>query len=131
MSDARNGEGFAELAGDVDGAGDLLAHHGGLDGGLGGRADGEGPWFCINTAGERWITQGLDDAAADRVVADQGERADRDLPTELVGHHGQDAGNRLSAGSPGRGVGRVRVHHTADLGHVLVDIGMCGRVRGR
>ena len=77
------------------------------------------------------ITQGLDDAAADRVVADQGERADRDLPTELVGHHGQDAGNRLSAGSPGGGVGRVRVDHTADLGHVLVDIGMCGRVGGR
>src|SRR5690606_3487954 len=34
-------QGFAELPGDVDGTGDVLAHHGGLDGGLGVLADGE------------------------------------------------------------------------------------------
>ena len=45
-----------------------------------------GPWFCMSTARERCPRQGLDDAAADRVVADDRERADRDLAAELVGH---------------------------------------------
>ena len=75
--------------------------------------------------------QRLDDAPADGVVADQRERPDRDLAAELVGHHGQHAWDRLAAGRPRRGVGRVGVHHTVDLRHVLVDIGMRGGVGGR
>ena len=35
--------------------------------------------------------EGLDDAAADGVVADERKRADRDLRAELVGHRGEDA----------------------------------------
>ena len=46
-----------------------------------------GPWFRMSTARERLCRQRLDDAAADRVVADQRERADRDLTAELVGDH--------------------------------------------
>src|SRR5207342_3769120 len=116
----RNGEGFAELTGDVDGTGHLFAHHGRLDRSLGGLADCERSVVLHQYRWRAMITKGLHDPATDRVVANQGERADRDLPTELVAHHGQNAGNGFSARSPGGGGGRVRVDHTADLGHVLV-----------
>ena len=89
------------------------------------------PWFCMNTAVERCPAERLDDPAADRVVADQRERADRDRPAELVGHRGEHARHRLGARRPGRGVGAVRVHLAVDLGHVPVDVGVRVGVRGR
>ena len=63
--------------------------------------------------------QGRDDALADVVVADDRERADRDLAAELVGHRGDHARDRLAARRPGAvAYVRVGVHHAADLGHV-------------
>ena len=46
--------------------------------------------------------QRLDDPPADRVVADQRERADRDLAAELVGHHRQHARDRPRRARPRR-----------------------------
>ena len=44
------------------------------------------PWFRISTAGEREPASVSHDALADVVVADERERADRDVAAELVGH---------------------------------------------
>ena len=77
------------------------------------------------------FAQGVDDAAPDRVVADEGEGADGDGAAKLVAHHGQDAGDLFAARGPCGGVGGVRVHDTAHLAHVTIDVGMCGGVRGR
>ena len=72
-----------------------------------------GPWPAMSTARERLAAQRLDDAAADRVVADQRERADRDLAAELVGDHRQHARDRLAPGRPrGRVRGVVHTHST-------------------
>ena len=73
------------------------------------------PWLRISTAGERCAGERVDDPAADLGVADQRERADRDLAAELVGHRGQHARDRLAARGPGRRVGAVRVHDPADV----------------
>ena len=89
------------------------------------------PWLAISTARGAVAAQRLDDAAADRVVADQRERADRDLAAELVGHHGQHARDRLAARRPGGGIGGVGVHDAADVGHVPVDVGVRGGVARR
>ncbi len=75
--------------------------------------------------------QGLHDAAADRVVPDQCERAHRDGAAEFVAHHGQHARDRLAPGRPGRGVGGVGVDHSPHLRHVPVHVGVRGGVRGR
>src|SRR5215212_1391119 len=61
---------------------------------------------------------------------DQCERSDRDFTAELVRDHGQHAGDRFASRRPGGGVGRMGVHHTADLWHVLIDVRMCGGVGG-
>ena len=90
-----------------------------------------GPWLRMSTAGLRESAQGLDDAAADRVVADERERADRHVAAELVGHHRQHARHRLAARGPGRRVGRVGVHDAADVRHVPVDVRVRGGVAGR
>ena len=90
-----------------------------------------GPWLAISTARRAAAAQGLDDAAADGVVADQRERADRDLAAELVGDHREHARDRLAARGPGGGVGGVGVHHPADVGQVPVDVGVRGGVRRR
>ena len=50
------------------------------------------PWLRISTADERLPAQRLDDAAADRVVADDRERSDGDVAAELVGTHRQTHG---------------------------------------
>ena len=123
--------GRAELPGDVHGAGDVLEHHRGLDRVPGVASDGERAVVRISTARDRLPAQRLDDAAADGVVADQGERPDRDLAAELVGHHREHARDRLAARRPGRRVGRVGVHDAADLGHVPVDVGVRGGVGRR
>ena len=56
---------------------------------------------------------------------------DRDLAAELVGDHREHARDRLAAGGPGGGVGRVGVHDAADVRHVPVDVGVRGGVRRR
>lgn len=58
------------------------------------------------------------------VVADERERADRDVAAELVAIIVSTHGTGLVRG-PRRRVGRVGVHDVADLAHVGVD----GRVR--
>ena len=58
------------------------------------------PWLRISTARRAVPGQGLHDALADVVVADQRERADRDLAAELVGHRGEHAGDWLGPGRP-------------------------------
>jgi len=44
-------------------------------------------------SGGAGLPQRLDDPAANRVVADERERSDRDVTSELVGHHRQHAGD--------------------------------------
>ena len=77
------------------------------------------------------FAQGVDDATPDRVVANESKRTDGHGAAELVAHHGQDAGNLFTARRPGGGVGGVRVHDTAHLAHVTIDVGVRGGVRGR
>ncbi len=72
--------------------------------------------------------QRVDDSAADRVVADDGERSDRDRAAELVGHPGDHAGHLLAARGPRDRVGGVRVHDSADLGHLAVDVCVGGGI---
>ena len=76
----------AGLAGEVHGARDVLDHDGGLDRVLRVRADRERPVVAHQHRAAAVAGQRLDDAAADRVVADDRERADRDRAAELVGH---------------------------------------------
>ena len=110
---------------------DVLAHHRGLDRGPGVAADREDAVVLHQHGGRAGARQRRDDALADVVVADEGERADRDRAAELVGHGGQHARDRLAPGRPGRRVGRVGVHDAADLGHLPVDVGVRGGVAGR
>ena len=81
------------------------------------RADGEDPWFRMRTAGDRLPLEGLHDPASDRVVPDQGEGPYGNQAHRTRRRHGQHAGDRLAARSPGRRVRRVGVHHAADLRH--------------
>src|SRR5690606_31309358 len=91
---------------------------------------GEGAVVLHEHGGGAGTLQRLDDAAADRVVADHGEGAHGDGAAELVGHHRQHAGDLLPARRPRGRVGGVGVHHPAHVVHVLVDVGVRGRVRG-
>src|SRR5665811_2220277 len=100
---------FSVLAGEMDGTGDVLEQHGGLDGRDRVLADRERSVMGHQDSGGAGLAQGLDDPATDGVVADERERSDRDVTAELVGHHRQHAGNRLSPGRPRGGVVAVRV----------------------
>ena len=62
-----------ELLGDAHCAGDLLTHDGGLDGVARVLADGEGAMVGHEDRRGPGTLQGLHDAAADRVVPDEGE----------------------------------------------------------
>ena len=121
---------LAELAGEVHGLGNLLAHHRGLDGVTAVLADGEGAVIGHQDGPRVRVGEGLDDPPPDRVVPDGREGLDRDLPAELVAHHGQHARHRLAARGPGRRVGRVGVDHPADLRHVAVHVGVGRGVGG-
>src|SRR5215218_3121599 len=109
-------ERLAELPGEVHRAGDVLGHHRGLDRGLARRAHGEDAVVAHQHRRRPRPGERLDDAAADRVVTDQRERADRDRAAELVGHRGEHARDLLGAGGPGCRVRAVRVHLAVDLG---------------
>src|SRR4051794_14706357 len=126
----RDRQRLPELPGEVHRAGDVLGHHRGLHRGLRGRPDGEHAVVLHEDGGRAGAGQRRDDAAADRVVADQRERADRDRPAELVGHGGEHARDLLTARGPGGGVRAVRVHLPVDLGHVPVDVGVRVGVAG-
>src|SRR3954451_6383717 len=127
----RDRQRVAAVAGDVDGARDVLEHHGCLDRVARRDADRERPVVAHQDGPRPVPLQRLDDAAADRVVADDGERTDRDGAAELVGHAGEHARYLLAAHRPGHGVRRVGVHDTADFGQVPVDVGVRRRVARR
>ena len=90
---------------DVHGLGDLLDHDGGLDGSTCVAPDREGAVVAHEDSRRARFAQGIDDAAPDRVVADESEGTNGDGTAKLVAHHGQDAWNLLSARGPGGGVG--------------------------
>src|SRR3954467_9677665 len=73
----------AERTCEVDGPSHVLAHHGGLDGVSGGGADREHAVRAHEHCGGMVALQRLHDPAADRLVADQRERADGDVAAEL------------------------------------------------
>src|SRR5262245_44298538 len=81
----------AEGEGEVDGPGDVLAHHRGLDRGARSRADREDPVRAHQHRRRAVPGERVDDAAADLLVADERERPDGDLAAELVRHRGHDA----------------------------------------
>jgi len=128
VATGRREERLPELAGDVHRARHLLDHHGRLDRGLGVLADRERPVVAHEHGWAPGLPQGLDDAATDRVVADERERADRHRAAELVGHHRQDARHGLAARGPCRRVRGVRVHDATDIRHIPVDVCMRGGV---
>src|SRR3954466_8742859 len=68
-------DGRAEGACQVDRAGRVLAHDGGLDGRARGRADGEDAVAAHQHGGRAMGGQRLDDGAADLLAADERERA--------------------------------------------------------
>ena len=80
------------------------------------------PWFLSSTALRAVVAKRLDHGRADVLATDQGERGDRDLAAELVGHHREHTRDRLAATGPRRGVRRVGVHDAADVGQVPVDV---------
>src|SRR6266566_5653673 len=77
---------------EVDRAGGVLAHRSRLDRGPRVCADGEDAVAAQQDRGRPVPGQGLDDRLADLVAADAGERRERDVAAELVGHGGEDAG---------------------------------------
>src|SRR5215211_7185370 len=79
-------DGVSERAREVHGAGDVLAHHGGLDRLARRGADGEDAVRAHQHRRGAMRGERLDDAVADLLAADQRERADRYRPAELVGH---------------------------------------------
>src|SRR6185369_10649584 len=127
----RDGRRLAQLPGDMDGARHVFAHDRRLHRGAGVPADGEDTVVSHEYRRRPVPGQRRDDALTDVVAADERERADGDLPTELVRHRGEHTGDRLTACGPRRGVGAVRVHDAADLGHGPVDVGVGGTVTGR
>src|SRR3954452_11568540 len=126
----RDRQRLAELPREVHRAGDVLGHHRGLHRRLRGRPDGEHAVVLHEDGGRAGARQRRDDAAADQVVPDERERADRDRAAELVGHRGEHAGDLLAPGRPGGGVRAVRVHLPVDLGHVPVHVGVRVGVAG-
>src|SRR5215813_12134274 len=109
---------LAVRAGEVHGAGHVLAHHRGLDRVAGGRPDGEHPVAAHQHRRGTVAGEGGHDAPADVVPADERERPDRDLAAELVRHRGEHARDGFAPRRPGGGVGGVGVHDPADAGHV-------------
>src|SRR5687767_3493301 len=83
--------------------GDVVGHHGGLDGGGGARADGEDA-VVLEQHGGRGADVG-DDLLADLLAADQGEAGAGDGAAELVGDGGEVDGDGLAEGGEGGGVG--------------------------
>src|SRR3954464_14898748 len=80
------GDGSAEGPCEMHGACDVLAHDRGLDGVAWTATDGEDSVAAHEHGGRAVLGERVDDPAADLGVADQGERADRDVAAELVGH---------------------------------------------
>lgn len=116
---------------DVDGSRGILDHDGGLHRVLRGDSDGEGAVVAHQDSSGAMTAERLDDPAADRVVADDRERADGDRAPEFVGHAGDDARDLLPPRGPRHGVGRVGVDHSAHLRHVPIHIGVRGGVARR
>src|SRR5262245_41308515 len=112
----------AERAREMDGPSHVLAHHRGLDGVSGGGADREYAVGAHEDRGRVVALERLHDAAADRLVADQGEGADGDLAAELIGHRGHHTGDGFSVDRPRGRVRAVGVRDAADLGHGAVDV---------
>ena len=123
---------LAELPGDVHGAGDVLAHHGGLDRGPGVAADRERRRGCASAPrGERCrasVSTMPRPIESSPISANGPTGISPPNSSAIIGQHARD---RLAAGGPGGGVGGVGVHHPADLGHVPVDVGVRGGVAGR
>ena len=82
----------------------------------GGAADGEDAVIAHQHRRRSMPGEQLDDPAADLLVADPGERPDRDLTAELVRHRGEHTRDRLAAGGERRRVGAVGVGDAADVG---------------
>src|SRR5690606_33303626 len=97
----------AQLARDVHGSRHFLAHHRGFDCGLGVLSDSERTVVAHQHGRAAGLAQRGHDAAANRIIANDGEGAYRDRAAEFVGHHGQHAGNFLAARRPCGGVGGV------------------------
>src|SRR3954447_21180138 len=96
-----------ERARQVDDPRGLLAHDGGLERLARAAAQREHAVGAHEHGGRAVAGKRLDDATADLLVADQGERPDRDLAAELVCDRGHRARDRLAAHRPGRRVGAV------------------------
>src|SRR4051794_26164386 len=111
----------AERPGQVDRARDVLAHDRRLDSVARARADREDAVGAHEDRGRAMAGERLDDAAPDLLVADERERADRDLATELVRHRGHHAGDRLAVDRPRGRVRAVRMGDATDVGHLAVD----------
>src|SRR4051795_3869657 len=92
--------GVAEGAGEVHGAGGVLAHDGRLDCLERPAADREHAVRAHQHGGRAVAGQRLDDAAADLLVADQRERPDGDLAAELAGDRRPPARDRLAVDRP-------------------------------
>src|SRR3954451_2479327 len=122
--------GGSELEGEVRASCHVLGEDGGLHRVLGVAADGEEAVVAHQDRARTVPAQRVDDPAADGVVTDDGERPDRDGTAELVGGHGQHAGDLLAACRPGTAVRGVRVDDATDLLHVPVHVGVRGRVAG-
>src|SRR5215211_1572447 len=76
-------DGRAERACQVDGAGRVLAHDGGLDGRARRRADGEDAVAAHQHGRRAMGRERLDHGLADLLAADERERADGDRSAEL------------------------------------------------
>src|SRR5215470_2026976 len=76
----RQGLRLTEHPGQVDRSGGVFAHHGGLDRGAGGAADGENTVVAHEHGGRAVPGQGGHDTPAYLVPADERERPERDLP---------------------------------------------------
>src|SRR6478609_4171610 len=80
------GDGGAEGPCEMHGACDVLAHDRGLDGVARTATDREDAVAAHEHGRGAVAVERVDDPAPDLGVADQGERADRDVAAELVGH---------------------------------------------
>src|SRR3954451_20245053 len=95
-------DGIAEHPREVHSAGDVLAHHRRLDRVAGPGAEGEHAVAAQQDGRRAVVGERLDHDAPDLLVTDQGEWGDGDLATELVGHRGEHARDRLPAWRPRR-----------------------------
>ena len=88
--------------------------------------DGEYPVAAQQHGGRAVPGQGLDHGLADLLAADRANGPERDLAAELVGHRGDDAGDRLAAGRPR---GRVPGCACARRRRPQASAGRCRRAR--